>query len=212
MTAIQKVPGRMAEEGTGREGDTRRRIVSTADRLFRTLGYQKTTVGDIAKELQMSPANVYRFFPSKADIRDAVGRQLMSEVEDAVRAIAMQEGPADTRLAQAFTAVNRMNTERYLSDKKMHEMVVVAMQESWDMVLAHLETMDGLFARIIADGITQGLFKVGDPARAARCVKSAMVSFCHPQLLEDCADFPEPTPDQMMSFCLAALRSGVPGI
>ena len=44
------------------EPDTRERILVVAERLFRQLGYQKTTVADIAKELRMSPANVYRFF------------------------------------------------------------------------------------------------------------------------------------------------------
>ena len=45
--------------------DTRARIMETAETLFRRLGYAKTTVADIASELGMSPANVYRFFPSK---------------------------------------------------------------------------------------------------------------------------------------------------
>jgi len=47
------------------ETDVRERILVTAERLFRDVGYQKTTVADIAKSLHMSPANVYRFFDSK---------------------------------------------------------------------------------------------------------------------------------------------------
>ena len=50
------------------ETDTRERILVVAERLFRQMGYQKTTVADIAKELRMSPANVYRFFDSKKSI------------------------------------------------------------------------------------------------------------------------------------------------
>ena len=42
--------------------DTRGRIVETAERFFREIGYQKTTVADIAKALRMSSANVFRFF------------------------------------------------------------------------------------------------------------------------------------------------------
>ena len=45
--------------------DTRARIMETAEALFRRLGFAKTAVADIAAELGMSPANVYRFFPSK---------------------------------------------------------------------------------------------------------------------------------------------------
>jgi AcrR family transcriptional regulator len=195
-----------------KEPDTRARIVMTAERLFRTLGYKKTTVADIAEELGMSPANVYRFFPSKADIRDAVGRQLMGQVEAAVRTIADAKGPADVRLADAFRTINRLNTACYLSDKKMHEMVVVAMDENWGMVLEHLHVMDGLISEIIADGVKQGLFKVTDVLRAARCVKAAMISFCHPELLEQCADFPEPTLEHQFAFALAALKAGADGV
>jgi AcrR family transcriptional regulator len=61
----------------------REQILVTAERLFREIGYQKTTVADIAKALRMSPANVYRFFDSKKSINAGVARRLMSEVEDA---------------------------------------------------------------------------------------------------------------------------------
>ena len=50
------------------ETDIRERILITTERLFREVGYQKTTVADIAKTLRMSPANVYRFFDSKRSI------------------------------------------------------------------------------------------------------------------------------------------------
>jgi Bacterial regulatory proteins, tetR family len=42
-----------------------------AERLFRQIGFQKTTVADIARELHMSPANVYRFFAAKSEINEA---------------------------------------------------------------------------------------------------------------------------------------------
>ena len=52
--------------------DTRARIIETAEALFRRLGFAKTAVADIAGELGMSPANVYRFFPSKNAIVEAI--------------------------------------------------------------------------------------------------------------------------------------------
>ena len=65
------------------ELDTRERILVVAERLFREIGYQKTTVADIAKVLRMSPANVYRFFDSKKAIHEGVARILMGGVEEA---------------------------------------------------------------------------------------------------------------------------------
>ena len=156
----------MADATALRDFDTRKLIVSTAERLFRTLGYQKTTVGDIAKELNMSPANVYRFFDSKAALRDAVGRQLMSEVEDAVASFALKPGPAGERLRSAMLSMCMMNQVRYLSDHKMHEMIAVALDESWGMVLHHIDIIEKYVTKICADGIASGEFKVMDQTSA----------------------------------------------
>src|SRR5580698_4860577 len=100
------------------EPDTRERILVVAERLFREIGYQKTTVGDIAKVLRMSPANVYRFFDSKKAIHEGVARTLMGGVEDAAQAIATSGGPAALRLRELLTSINRMNSERYVGDSK----------------------------------------------------------------------------------------------
>src|ERR1700742_4914709 len=107
------------------EGDTRDRILEGAERLFRQIGYQKTTVGDIAKELRMSPANVYRFFESKKAIHQSVARGLMGEVELEAQRIVDGSGPVLERFRQLLTAINRMNTERYVGDSKLHEMVEI---------------------------------------------------------------------------------------
>ncbi|MGB6819362.1 MAG: TetR/AcrR family transcriptional regulator, partial [Pseudolabrys sp.] len=102
------------------EPDVREKILVTAERLFREIGYQKTTVADIAKVLQMSPANVYRFFDSKKSINTGVARRLMSEVEQAAQAIAANKGSAAARLRKLLTTVHQMNSARYVADSKMH--------------------------------------------------------------------------------------------
>ena len=77
-----------------RPDDTRGRIMETADALFRRLGYAKTAVADIAAELGMSPANVYRFFPSKNAIVEAICQRCLSEVEEKAWAVARSKAPA----------------------------------------------------------------------------------------------------------------------
>ena len=59
-----------------------------AERLFSQIGFQKTTIADIAHGLQMSLADVFRLFPTRAKINEAVGRRLLSEVEAAVQDVA----------------------------------------------------------------------------------------------------------------------------
>ena len=79
-----------------RAAATRLRILDVAEALFRSMGYQKTAVADIARELGMSPANVYRFFASKSAINEAIAARLLSGVTEELEAIADGPGaPAD---------------------------------------------------------------------------------------------------------------------
>ncbi|NEV00245.1 TetR/AcrR family transcriptional regulator [Bradyrhizobium uaiense] len=187
------------------ETDTRERILVVAERLFRQIGYQKTTVADIAKELRMSPANVYRFFDSKKSIHEGVARGLMGEVEIEAQRIARSEGPAATRLRQMMTTINRMNTERYVGDSKLHEMVEIAMQEDWEVCVAHMELIGNIIGEVIAQGVALGEFEVEDLEVAALCACTAMMRFFHPQMIAQCATKPGPTIDQMIDFVIAGL-------
>jgi AcrR family transcriptional regulator len=189
------------------EPDTRERILVVAERLFRQIGYQKTTVADIAKELRMSPANVYRFFDSKKAIHEGVARGLMGEVEGAAHTIEKASGPAATRLRELMTTINRMNTERYVGDAKMHEMVEIAMEESWQVCVAHMQVITESIAGVIAQGVASGEFDVADVPTAALCACTAMMRFFHPQMIAQCADKPGPTIDQQIDFVLAGLGS-----
>src|ERR1700745_3988679 len=135
------------------ETDTRERILVVAERLFRVIGYQKTTVADIAKELRMSPANVYRFFDSKKAIHEGVARGLMGGVEVEAQRIARSEGPAAARMRQMMKKINRMNPERYVDDSKLHEMVEIAMQEDWQVCVTHMETIGHTIGEVIAQGV-----------------------------------------------------------
>ena len=187
------------------EPDTRERILVVAERLFREIGYQKTTVADIAKVLRMSPANVYRFFDSKKAIHEGVARTLMGGVEDAAQSIATSRGSAALRLRELMTTIHRMNSERYVGDSKLHEMVEIAMEESWDVCVAHMELITRIIAEVIAQGVATGEFHAPDVPLAAMCSCSAMIRFFHPQMIAQCVDKPGPSIDQMIDFVLAGL-------
>jgi AcrR family transcriptional regulator len=190
-----------------KEKDQRRLIVETAERLFRQIGFQKTTVADIARELRMSPANVYRFFGSKSEINAAVARQLMTEVEAAAEKIVAGPGSASERLRALIKSTEAMNSERYVGERKLHDMVEVALNEQWPIVHDHIQRIVSCSARVIAEGMATGEFTPGDPALATKLVHTACMRFCHPRLMVECADDLVPSIDQMVDFCLAALKA-----
>ena len=187
------------------EPDTRERILVVAERLFREIGYQKTTVADIAKVLRMSPANVYRFFDSKKAIHEGVARTMMGGVEQAAQAIATRKGPAAARLRELLSTIHRMNAERYVGDSKLHEMVEIAMEESWEVCVAHMQHLTETIGAVIAEGAASGEFAAHDVPLAAMCTCTAMMRFFHPQMIAQATNKPGPSLDQMIDFVLAGL-------
>lgn len=185
---------------------TRGRILETAERFFREIGYQKTTVVDIAKTLRMSPANVYRFFDSKRAINEAVVDRVTREIHDYAQAIAMTPGlSAAERIAMIVRGLHHNCVDRCRANPRMHEMVEAAMAECWDVCLAHFERIEAVFVRMVHEGVEAGEFHVPDAGTAGRCLHVAITRYTHPMLVSQVPNVPAPSVDEMIAFLLAAL-------
>lgn len=176
----------MSAQPKTKPDDTRGRIMDVADRLFRQLGFAKTTVADIAGELAMSPANVYRFFPSKTAIVEAICRQCLSELDDRAWAIARSRGPAPARIERLVLEILTYHKDNLLTDKKVNDIVLVAIEDSWDAIEAHKAIIRHVVELIIRDGIEAGEFEQVDPTESARLLMRSMVAFMHPVLISQC--------------------------
>ena len=82
--------------------EARERILEVAEQHFRRIGYHKTSMADIASQLEMSTANIYRFFPSRA----AMNESICGEVADIAFAIARTNAPAMEKLDWLLTAIH----------------------------------------------------------------------------------------------------------
>ena len=114
----------------------------------------------------MSPANIYRFFGAKSEINAAVARLLMGEVEAAIDAVADGPGTAGERLARLVETNETMNRDRYIVDRKLHDMVEAAIAEHWPIVADHIAHIDAALERVVASGMESGELRTR--RRAAR--------------------------------------------
>lgn len=188
--------------------DTRTRILIEAERLFRHYGYGKTTIADISEACGMSSANVYRFFPSKSALMEAICGRLITDLHVRLHQITRLELPASERLALFIDELYRNTTENLLDHRKVHEMVVVAMEEQWLAIRNHLDRVLDLLEALIQDGIASGEFLPKDAKRAAKAAHAAMVCFCHPVVVaQKLDDDDRTTPAEMASFIVDALKS-----
>ena len=135
-----------------RSDDTRARIIEMAEALFRRLGFAKTAVADIAAELGMSPANVYRFFSSKNAIVEAICQRCLSELDSKAWEVARSRAPAAERMARLFVEI--FNTKGKLDHRKAgarHRAGRNGEQSGRDR--EHTEVIRNVIEVILRDGI-----------------------------------------------------------
>ncbi len=183
------------------------RILDAAERLFKHYGYTKTNVADIAKDLGMSPANIYRFFASKAEIHQALASRMLSVSYEHARANVGTGDTAAERLRQYALGQHRLTLETMLHENKVHEMVVLAIAQQWGVIQEHIERVRLLVADVIAQGIAAKEFRQQDADVASDCFMQATVALCHPQIIADClSEGRRATPEDLVEFAIRALR------
>jgi len=185
---------------------TRERILEAAEDVLRRFGPAKATVVDVARALGVSHGTVYRHFPSKAALRDAVAELWLARVSTPLAEIAASDTPAPKRLAGWFERLIAFKRKKILDDPELFATYSQLVAESRDVVRAHVDTLVGQLARILADGAARGEFAVADPASTARAVFTATGRFHNPA---HAGEWSDPAIDSDFADLFALLLRGL---
>ncbi|MEO5872159.1 MAG: TetR family transcriptional regulator [Gemmatimonadaceae bacterium] len=165
----------------------RERILQTAEALLRRHGPSKTSVVDVSRALQMSHANVYRHFASKAALHDAIAERWLHRVSTPLADIAAGPGTASERLEAWVLALMEMKRRKVLDDPEMFATYHNVAMAARDVVDAHVTTLQNQLCDIIESGVVAGEFAPTDADVAARAVFDATARFHHPHHVADAA-------------------------
>lgn len=190
--------------------EVRSRIMDVAEEHFRRIGYAKTTVADIAQALGMSPANVYRFFASKNAINNAICERMMDGCHAAVADIVARPAPAADRLHDIILFVHGRNRSLLTHERRLHDMVEVAMAQNWQAIDEHLRVMRMFFAQLVEDGQKSDEFDPAlDPAVTGTTILDCCCAVFHPTVITQIYPSDDSqNADRIAHFILRSLRFG----
>ncbi len=159
---------------------TAERILEASEDVLRRYGPAKATVVDVARELGVSHGSVYRHFPSKAALRDAVAERWLAEISAPLAEVASGSGPAADRVRRWLDRLVEAKQSRAREDPELFATYTRLAAEAREVIEAHVEALTGQLATIIADGVARGEFEAADPQEAARAVFDATSRFHNP--------------------------------
>jgi AcrR family transcriptional regulator len=160
---------------------TKELILDAAEQVLRRYGPDKTSVVDVAKALQVSHGTLYRHFPSKAALREAVTERWLHRIGDPLQEIADRaDGRAADRLRLWLETLIRAKRTYVNDEPEMFAMYTTVTFEAVDMITAHVNKLIHQIAQIIEEGITCLEFKSGQSEVIAKAVFIATSRFHHP--------------------------------
>jgi AcrR family transcriptional regulator len=159
---------------------TPERILEVTEDVLRRFGLAKATVVDVARALDVSHGSVYRHFPSKASLRQAVAKRWLDRVNAPLLKIAESTGPAPARLERWLRTMIAIKHKKVSEDPEMFETYLTLAREACEVVKAHKDGLVAQIAQIVSDGVKQGVFQVAEPQASARAIFDATSRFHHP--------------------------------
>jgi len=185
--------------------ETRARILDVAWDLFRQLG-ARTTIGDVAEKLGMSSANVYRFYPSKQALCEAVASRQLGGLTLCASEIAKRSGSASERFRATMLMMYECMRDSMVSESRVHEIVDIAIKENWPAIEAFKQDCCVIVIGLVAEGQARGEFGPGDPMSLAAQTLCACAGIHHPTLIAQFKDSPTALPPEaVVDFALRAL-------
>jgi AcrR family transcriptional regulator len=190
--------------------ETYERIVDTAIRLFKRYG-MKMTVADIARELRMSPANVYKFFPSKKAVIEAIGERRLAEVRPRLLAVTKSRKSAWERMEDLIRAHVKQTEEaeeafqmlQSRSEALRFKLLLGENRPQFQM--DYLDFLRSEFAKLIRAGVEAGEMHVSDPEEAAAALLDCLYRLEPDSLLEDPPAVRKPRLERQLRLLARAL-------
>jgi AcrR family transcriptional regulator len=145
------------------EHERRQQIIEAARIHFKSSGFQKTSVSELAQEIGVTNAYIYRFFESKQAIGEAVCAETLSKLGRQLLKIGASEQSAIAKLRQFFEATLENGYLLFIEERRMHDLVSNAVTQNWISVQNHRRLIRAILNDIVTQGRKSGEFERKTP-------------------------------------------------
>jgi AcrR family transcriptional regulator len=187
------------------------RILAIAADHVRRFGFERTTVVGVAREAGMTHANVYRYFPSKLALADALTAEWLRGIQALLAEVADAPDPADDKLERMLLALASSHRDRLEADPNLFDLYVTAYEAMRGVARKHRSRVLMLIDRVIEEGIASEMFLVRRRERAVTLVLDTMFRFVHPVAVRIDREVPRRIIDERTALVARTALRGLKG-
>ena len=153
---------------------TRDAILDATDRLLARYGYKKMTIDDLAQEVGIGKGSVYLHFSSKEEIALSHIDRIIERLKKNLASIAEKPIPADERVKQMLVerVLFRFDSVQHYS-QSLNDLLAYIRPSLLERRKQYFEEEAKIFARVLNDGQTSGVFRMENSLDTARSMLTA---------------------------------------
>ena len=185
--------------------DIRSKATSVALDLIRHSGYEKFRLLDVAREMNISHAALYKYFKNKEDLTDSVNEVWLREIDDELEAIVTSSVPVEEKIVEWSVRLYTEKRKKVLSDIEPFELIVAATYDKRPFIEAHLKRQADQLQRLIDEALRRHIMH-GNKELILRVITAATEDYHHPSAVLRSASTNR---EQEIRFLMRTLLSGL---
>lgn len=215
-----------------RERENRRRagyretILHAAERVILRKGFSAATMDDIAREVQLSKATIYKYVPGKGVLLFEIMSHYFDDLRQKMEAIASMPGTAGQRLTEAIRmALRESESKQSLTkvlwmDKSVLKLLRIfaaaagkggtastADRKRLGQLLEKRQALNSVAERIFHDGAASGEFRPLDARKAVEFLEAVVEGYAHLRFWKSGHPAPADAGDELARFVLDGIRN-----
>jgi AcrR family transcriptional regulator len=163
---------------------TRIRILNAGEELLRLHGPDELTIVAVAQRLEMSHANVYKYFTNKTELQQEIVERWLDEITKPLKKICEAEDePAAPRIRKWLHELARIRQEKMRSDPGLFRAYLEHPEPERFAEEGHNEEMIQHLTVILRQGEIRNEWRVSGFESVARSLLDATALYHHPYFL-----------------------------
>ena len=162
---------------------TAEQLLEAAEDLIRTRGAVEITVTDIAAACGMSQSNVYRFFPSKEALYEAIAERWFREIMASNEAVVAAELPAKEKMFELYARNLAIKLARYDADPALFMSYLALGEDHQEVVDGFVDLHYHYLSVVVSEAIAEGYFPGKSIDEVVPLIRMMTVPFSEPQVI-----------------------------
>ncbi|RHX88384.1 TetR family transcriptional regulator [Leptospira stimsonii] len=184
------------------------KALDSTETEIRKNGVERLKLTEIARDLKVSHAVLYKFFSDKQALLDEVSKRWLDRIDRELERISAKEEPVDEILKEWFLTLHSMKRKKILMDPKLFGAFNLSAEKTRPFVVSHLATMSRLLEDLISKGMKSGTFSCTNAEEGARILFQGTAAFHHPRLvLESIEEERTPLLEKLLDTLISGLKT-----